>query len=154
MHLLGRILGEPGVEVGRGVEMGHTRGSRRSCSRPLLQIEDQPTNSLAHLLESYSADGRDPGRGLAGAGGDDAGGLVDEALRPDPLLHGLDELLGLVAGDPEELPPLLEGLEGGFRGCRLLAAGEFAGLEGVGCRRDEFEVGVVQRLDDALHEDR
>jgi len=49
----------------------------------------------------------------------------------------LDELLGVVAGDAEELTSLLEGLESGVRGCRLLSARLHVGLH-HGRRRHEL----------------
>lgn len=118
--------------------------------RAVLELDDEPPDGLAHLLEADGADGRDPWRGR-GSGGGSAGGLVDEAFGPDPLLHGLDELLGLIAGDAEELPALLEDLEGGLGGGGLLAAGLLLGLQDAGRRGDEFLVGGAERLHCALH---
>lgn len=83
------------------------------------ELDDEPPDGLAHLLEADDADGLDA-RGGRGSDGGGPCGLVDKALGADVLADGLDELLGMVACDAEELPALLEGIERGVHGCRLL----------------------------------
>ena len=130
-----------GARAGAGVGGGGTataggpRGGGASCS--VLELDDEPADGLAHLLEADGADGLDAGGGGPGSGGGGSRGLVDEALGADALADGLDELLGVVAGDAEELPALLEGLERGVRGRRLLPARLRAGLH-HGRRRHEL----------------
>jgi len=117
----------------------------------VLELDDEPPDGLAHLLEADGADGLDAGGGR-GSGGGGPRGLVDEALGADALADGLDELLGVVAGDAEEFPALLEGLERGVRGRRLLLAARLrAGLHHCRRRRHEVVVRRAQVVHRRLH---
>jgi hypothetical protein len=117
----------------------------------VLELDDEPSDGLAHLLEADGADGLDAGGGN-GSGGGGPRGLVDEAFGADALADGLDELFGVVAGDAEDLPALLEGLERGVRGRRLLLAARlYAGLHHSRRRRHEVVVRRAQVVHSRLH---
>uniref|UniRef100_J3N4N2 Uncharacterized protein n=1 Tax=Oryza brachyantha TaxID=4533 RepID=J3N4N2_ORYBR len=168
-YLLGAVFREarvdPTVAVlpasagSRSRGAGPTAGTRRGgSSGAVLELDDEPADGLAHLLEADGADGLDAGgsqrrgRGIrGGGGGGGAGGLIHEALGADPLANRLDELLGVVAGDAEELPPLLERLERGVRGRRLLSPGLPARLHHGRRRRHELLVRLAQLLHRRLH---
>ena len=64
------------------------------------------------------------------------------------MADGFDELLGVVAGDAEELPAMLEGLERGVRGRRLLSRGRLqpARLHAEGPRRRKAAKAVHAKL--------
>lgn len=83
--------------------------------------------------------------------GGGADGPIDEALGADPLLHGLDKLLGLIAGEAKELLALLEELEGNVGGGHLLATELLLGLYDACRHGDELLVGDAQCLNGALY---
>jgi hypothetical protein len=89
--------------------VGTSGGGSCAASSTLLELNDEPRDGLAYLLEADDADGLDVGG--SGRRGGEPGRLIDEALKDDVLTEGLDELLGMVSDDAKELPPLLEGLE-------------------------------------------
>jgi hypothetical protein len=69
----------------------------------VLELNDEPSDGLAHLLKADDTDGLDA-RGSHGSGGGGPCGLVNKALGADVLANGIDELLGVVARDAKRAP--------------------------------------------------